>query len=74
MTLLVLGNFLLDMVAAVSPEFLKKYDLVPDSIQTVAGRENLKGIYAEVAQMENVTMAPGGSALNTVRMTQVRID
>lgn len=70
-SLLVLGNLLLDMLTTVDGEsFLDEYNLVPDSIQT-ANESHLK-IYTEIMKRSDVVTSPGGSALNTVRMAQVR--
>ncbi|CAL8141627.1 unnamed protein product [Orchesella dallaii] len=66
--LLVLGNLLLDMIAEVEDDYLKSYEVLPDTIQT-AEKRHMK-IYEEMKGRSGVKFSPGGSALNTIRMVQ----
>jgi sugar/nucleoside kinase (ribokinase family) len=68
-----LGNLLLDVVVKVSEDFLKKYDLQADSIQLAEERH--LPLYDEIGNLPScpITYAPGGCALNTIRIAQVGV-
>jgi len=60
-----LGNLLLDITAVVDPRFLVKYNLLPNN-STLAQAENIDVF----DYIEPVSFSAGGSALNTLRVTQ----
>uniref|UniRef100_A0A914HUI6 Adenosine kinase n=1 Tax=Globodera rostochiensis TaxID=31243 RepID=A0A914HUI6_GLORO len=67
-----LGSPLLDITANVGTEFLEKYGLEENGAVLID--EENKGtfmpIFNEVLALDSVTLLPGGSALNTIRVFQ----
>lgn len=61
-----LGNPLLDISSAVDDNFMKKYDIKPDNA-ILAEAKHLP-MYEELAKMPNVQYIGGGSTLNSMRV------
>ncbi|PFH31486.1 kinase, pfkB family protein [Besnoitia besnoiti] len=64
----VIGNPLLDMVAEVPLSFLEKFSLKRG--EATLAESTQKPLYGELEQNFEVTFLPGGSGLNTARVTQ----
>lgn len=62
------GNPLLDISAAVDPEFLNKYELKPDN--AILAEEKHLPIYKELVDTFNAEYIAGGSVQNSLRVCQ----
>lgn len=63
------GNPIIDIVAQVSTNFLKKYDLPSNA--TVLPTPSLMPIFDDLINNFDCTFRPAGSAFNTMRACQV---
>ncbi|XP_043262408.1 adenosine kinase 2 [Colletes gigas] len=66
--LLGMGNPLLDISATVDSNFLKKYDLKPND--AILAQNKHKPMYDELIELYQADFIAGGSAQNTMRVTQ----
>lgn len=62
-----LGSPLLDLQAEVSEAFLTKYELTLNN--TFFATEKMYPLYDEIIHIPDFHKVPGGSALNTIRMS-----
>jgi len=67
-SILGLGNPLLDISSEVNDEFMKKYDIKPSS--AILAEDKHMSMYQELADMETVEYIGGGSTLNSMRVCQ----
>ena len=65
-TVLGMGNPLLDISSPVSADFMKKYDIKPSN--AILAEDKHLPMYEELAKMPNVEYIGGGSTLNSIRV------
>lgn len=63
-----MGNPLLDISAAVSPDILSKYDLLPNN--AILAEDKHTPLYSELASLPNVSYIAGGATQNSIRVAQ----
>merc|ERR1719361_3229795 len=65
-TVLGLGNPLLDISSPVDAAFMKKYDIKPSS--AILAEDKHLPMYEELSKMKSVEYIGGGSTLNSIRV------
>ena len=69
LSVLGLGNPLLDISNTVSDDFFNKYGLKPDN--AILAEEKHLPLYKELSEMDGTEYIAGGSTLNSIRVAQV---